>query len=290
MAVGVSPLGAALVIAMVGTVYLVLARIVAETGLIFVQLVVPVHRPWVFLLQDMPAALAMRPSQATIFWTGMVGHTFAHDIRESLPPFSTHALRVNDVAAYDRPGHGKGYGLFAAMAVALVVGFVVAGASTLLVEYSYATPLARGATTVLNGYGVDGTPQYQVLDPALSFRPPNNGPKETHSHMGYLSAGIAVAGALSVLRLRFVSWPLHPIGFLLCFGFPIKMIWFSIFLGWLTKVMVVKFGGSGVFKLARPVFIGLIIGEVSAASFWLIVSLVLNAMGREYHAILLLPG
>ena len=290
MLVGMSPLGAVLLILMIGTFYLVLARIVAETGLIFVQLIVPLNRPWVFLLQDLPASLAIRPSGTTMFWTNMVGNSLAHDLREGLSPFATTALRVADGAEYDRPGRGQGYALFGCIAVALIVGFIVSGASTLWVEYTYATPLGRGADKVLNDYGVEWTPVSQVLDPTADFRAPNNGPRDTHNHLLYAGAGTVLVGVLSMLRLRFVSWPLHPVGFLMVFSYPMKAIWFSIFLGWLAKVMIVKFGGSELFKAARPVFIGLIIGETSAASFWLVVSLVMNAMGYEYFPISLLPG
>ncbi|HEV7300125.1 MAG TPA: DUF6785 family protein [Tepidisphaeraceae bacterium] len=288
--VGMSPMGAIVLILLIGTFYLVLARIVAETGLIFVQLIIPLNRPWVFMLQDMPSALAVRPSGTTMFWNNMAGSMFAHDMREGLSPFSTNALRIADVAEYDRPNRGQGYGLFACMVLALVVGFVVAGASTLWVEYSYATPLGRGSTNLLNHYAVDITPVSQVLDPTAAFIAPNNGPKDSHNHLVYAGLGVVLVGALSMLRLRFVAWPLHPIGFLMAFGYPLKRIWFSILLGWLAKVMIVKFGGSEMFKTARPVFIGLIVGEAAAASFWLVVSLVMNALGMEYFAISLLPN
>ena len=63
----------------------------------------------------------------------------------------------------------------------------------------------------------------------------------------------------------------------------------SILVGWLLKVTIVKFGGDTMYRDVKPLFMGLIIGEVSAAAFWLVVSLILNAAGMEYRAINLLP-
>jgi hypothetical protein len=65
--------------------------------------------------------------------------------------------------------------------------------------------------------------------------------------------------------------------------------WFSILVGWLAKSAIVRFGGATLFHRARPVFLGLIIGEAGAAAFWLVVALARLSMGLEYHAVRILP-
>ena len=67
-------------------------------------------------------------------------------------------------------------------------------------------------------------------------------------------------------------------------------IWFSIFVGWLAKWLLVKYGGASIYRKAQPYFIGMIIGEAAAAAGWMTVGLVRNAMGLSYEAINLLPG
>jgi hypothetical protein len=94
---------------------------------------------------------------------------------------------------------------------------------------------------------------------------------------------------LSALRLRYMAWPFHPIGFLVCYSYPLMTGWFSIFLGWLAKVLIVRFGGIDLFRSARNFFIGLIAGEAGAAAFWLVVSLVRVGCGMEYKALHFLP-
>jgi hypothetical protein len=95
---------------------------------------------------------------------------------------------------------------------------------------------------------------------------------------------------LSVLNLRFAAWPLHPVGYLLCNSWGLQQIWFSVFVGWLCKELVLRVGGAQLLRASRPLFIGLIFGEAAAVAFWLCVSLYLNWLGLNYHAIQILPG
>ena len=84
-------------------------------------------------------------------------------------------------------------------------------------------------------------------------------------------------------------FPLHPIGFLMAYSYPLSQIAWSIFIGWLIKVIVLRLGGVDLFRRARFVMTGLIFGEACAAGFWLVTSLILNASGITYHTIRLFP-
>jgi hypothetical protein len=86
-----------------------------------------------------------------------------------------------------------------------------------------------------------------------------------------------------------MGWPFHPLGFLMAYSYPMQVLWFSVFVGWLAKVVLTRLGGSDALRKARALFIGLILGEVGAAAFWLLVSLLLNAMGMTYHKVVLFP-
>ena len=67
--------------------------------------------------------------------------------------------------------------------------------------------------------------------------------------------------------------------------FPMYMFWPSIFLGWLCKVTINRFGGHEATKAAMPLFLGLILGSVTMIIFWLVVD---GFTGRTHH--LLLPA
>ena len=84
--------------------------------------------------------------------------------------------------------------------------------------------------------------------------------------------GFLVTLGLSALRLRFVSWPLHPIGYAVGFSRrTIEWMWFSIFLGWLAKQLILRSGGLGAYRRFMPLFLGFILGEFSMGVIFAIV-------------------
>ena len=78
-------------------------------------------------------------------------------------------------------------------------------------------------------------------------------------------------------------------GYLLSSTWHLRIVWFSLFIGWLCKVLMVRFGGPGVFRRARPFFVGLIFGEMLAAGVWLGITLILAGLGYDYEVINFLP-
>ena len=288
-AAGTTVAGAAVIVGLLMLVYIVLARVVAETGLPYVLLPMPFMRPWGFLAGDLPNALAVRTSARSYFFAAWFHGMFTHDTREALPVYASHALRVADAAAF--PGERdwrKTLPFVAALVAALAVGYVVAGASYLYADYSYATTLDR-RPVIVNWWGARDMAKAIAIDSTTAYLPPGTGGAEPHSRAGHFAFGAAATLALGALRLRYAAWPFHPVGFLLVYTWGLQNIWFSIFVGWLAKVLILKLGGARLLRASYPVFIGLILGEAAAAAFWLVVSLLLVAAGMNYHAVQLLP-
>jgi hypothetical protein len=48
-------------------------------------------------------------------------------------------------------------------------------------------------------------------------------------------------------------------------------IWFSLFLAWGAKVIVLRFGGGRAYGAARGVALGLVLGDLLMAGFWKLV-------------------
>ncbi len=69
---------------------------------------------------------------------------------------------------------------------------------------------------------------------------------------------------LSFLRARFVWWPFHPAGYLVSGSFGLFRLWFPIFLSWLIKTLLLRYGGLRAYRAALPFFLGLILGEFGA--------------------------
>ncbi|MFW6155843.1 MAG: DUF6785 family protein, partial [Armatimonadota bacterium] len=86
-----------------------------------------------------------------------------------------------------------------------------------------------------------------------------------------MALGGALTWGLVTMRRRFVWWPLHPLGYITWMGWPIHRYWMSIFIGWLWKVIVVRFGGYRTFNRLRPVAFGLILGVSVILTVWIVI-------------------
>lgn len=285
VAVGCTWIGAAVLVLLVQMFFLVVARVVSETGIPFLQVNAQVFRFWTFL-----APMGVRTTPNTFFFSAWFHGLFVHDMRESAAVFTGQALRVADQGAYEQEsGWRRTWPLAACLALALSVGFVIAGAAMLYTEYSYAAPLDRGGVPPINSYAITGQPLGQILEPSVNYALGGTGANDKHSTVGHFSFGAGLTAFLAAMRLRFAAWPFHPVGFLLMNTYPMRMIWFSVFMGWLCKTLVVRFGGIEMFRALRPAFMGLIVGEAAAVAFWLVTNLVLVQRGIEYFRTAILP-
>lgn len=282
-AAGSPPLNALLIVLGVLTMWMVVARVAAESGLIYVQLHMPLHRPWVLAGVGMPEALATGTTPRGYFLLNLVGSLFAHDLRENATVYAGSGVAL--ASRHPTRGRDGRRWLAAWMFVALILGFCVAGASMLVCEYGFADTLDQTRRSPLNAYGVSAAVQAQVLEPTAAFLSPMGGPNEQHRHWLHVAIGGSATAAVSVGYLKYAAFPLHPIGAVMCWVYSLQNTWFSIFLGWLAKVLVVRFGGAELYRAARNVFIGLVLGEAFAIGSWLVINLILAANGVEYRAI-----
>jgi len=84
----------------------------------------------------------------------------------------------------------------------------------------------------------------------------------------YSSAGAVVMGLLIFCYYRFPWWPLHPIGYLVCYSDTLKILWFSMFLGWLCNHLCLHYGGTKLYNKLRFLFVGLILGDFLSGGFF----------------------
>jgi hypothetical protein len=102
---------------------------------------------------------------------------------------------------------------------------------------------------------------------------------------GGLTFGAAFTYLIMMARSRFPAFPLHPVGYLMCLAYPAHMFWFSIFLGWLAKSLIMRFGGNDTYRKTTPLFLGLALGDIAMILLWLAVD---GWQGRTGHQ--LMPG
>lgn len=84
---------------------------------------------------------------------------------------------------------------------------------------------------------------------------------------------------LLYLRSAFYWWRLHPIGYITTdIG---QGLWFSDWLGWLIKRSVLKYEGGAAFQRLIPFFIGLFVGQLFMAAFWIVIGLLDGEVGVQ---------
>lgn len=111
----------------------------------------------------------------------------------------------------------------------------------------------------------------RMLTWRLNFlRDPNLG------SVNFMFLGGAFTLFLTVMRLKFLWWPFHPVGYALSMNFGVDYIWFTMVIGSLLKWSILRFGGLGALRRASPFFLGLILGEYAVGSFWNALSVIIQ--------------
>ena len=83
--------------------------------------------------------------------------------------------------------------------------------------------------------------------------------------------GGALMALLMAAKQRFVWWPIHPM------SLPVSSMWMtdtivlSVFISWMIKGVILKFGGPALYRKGKPLFIGLVVGQFVAMGFWVVV-------------------
>jgi hypothetical protein len=88
----------------------------------------------------------------------------------------------------------------------------------------------------------------------------NPNPPQWACHL-FLGLGAGTAGLLSWATHNFVGWPLHPVGLAFALTNTVRIDWFGIFLAWLVKAAILRYGGVVLYRKVRPLFLGLILGS-----------------------------
>jgi len=87
---------------------------------------------------------------------------------------------------------------------------------------------------------------------------------------------------LLVIAQRTVFWwPIHPVGFVICSVTWTDVLWLSVFLAWLIKLVVVRVGGPALYRRARFLFLGMILGQFTVAGAWAVVDTFTGSVGNS---------
>jgi len=88
--------------------------------------------------------------------------------------------------------------------------------------------------------------------------------------------GIGITIFLAAMRTRFVWWWFDPAGYAVSSSWGMNVFWMCLFMSWLIKGVILRFGGLRAHRRVIPFFLGLILGECVARSIWALASVIFS--------------
>lgn len=241
---GAAAAGGFLALVLVTAYVLVIARVVAESGLANFQ-----SAETMTLVAHSLGLPILLPYQALVAML-YLGNTLAMDTRENLSGYA-----VQGAAIGERQGLRPGRVLFG-------VGLVVLVGAGLAMVSGLASAWVQGA----------GSPKPNQLAVgkiiALVGQAGNHPDGPIALWRSQILAnpvliGIGLIGLIALARRFWVGFPFNPIGLVVASSWPVFMLWGSLMLGWLAKLLVMRYGGVQLYKQLKPLAIGVILGDIA---------------------------
>jgi hypothetical protein len=231
-------------------IMLVISRLRAETALVCSDLV------WVTPSMMLPAILGTgNVSHVDLAHMGMLSW-FNSDYRA---PGMPHELE-GFVAQH------RSRGRLSPLVPAIMIAAAVSMVAALLwdLQLYYVNGMATGN---INSWRVvmGGLPWYFVQTWIQNPKPPDG------NMIGAMGLGAAVTLLLSLLRVRFVGFPLHPAGYVLNMSGANDYFWCDMLVAWSVKSAILRYGGMKTYQSCMPFFLGLILGDFVTGSIWSII-------------------
>jgi len=154
-------------------------------------------------------------------------------------------------------------GLVGAMFIAAFAGLLFGYLALLVPLYGL------GADSAKLEFNTSGSYAYAELQTWLTGVAPAPGYRGLAMGFGFL-----FTFGLYAMRSRFLWWPFHPMGYLLAPMWFTHHLWSSIFVAWLAKLLLLRYGGMRTYAAALPFFFGLIIGDCVIGSIWTLISII----------------
>ncbi len=218
-----------------------LARTVAEGGILGFQLWAgPFHLIRAFFGMNKGWTAPQLYAPLFIYYAVLFQET-----KTFIMPAMANGMKIGDDVKMSRLRFH--FGLFSGIGIAAVVAIL----AHLMLSYN------KGADA-MNSWFHSAVPKNVFSQLAQISKAP---PEALPSVAGWVIFGAVVMAALIFFR-RMFFWLPHPIGLIMLVSNQMGVLWPSIFIAWLVKSLVTKYGNKDTYKHTRNFFIGLIVGEL----------------------------
>jgi hypothetical protein len=189
---------------------------------------------------------------------------FAWTYRDFSSNPSPHMMEAFKMVEHDR---GVAKQMFGAIALAGVLAMPIGFWMLLHAYFHYG-----GATARMEMWASKFGQEIWGLTSNCISQPPGTNPMAAT----FVGLGFGIAMLLGWLRLRFFSFPLHPLAYAMASSWGVSQLWMPILIGSVAKLILLKFGGLRSYRAGIPFFLGLILGEITIGSLWTIIGIVLG--------------
>jgi len=236
-----------------------LTRIIAESGM-------PVSiMPLIssdFVVSAVGTSAIGRQGLLALPWT----YVWNGDVRTSVMVSAANGMRACS-------GKSRNYrGVFLALMLAALITMAVSIFVTLFFAYR------EGGTNLSPAFFGGGCKvPFEHVEELIRGKP------RAPNLRGWIATGIgaAVMVLFTVARHAFVGWPINPVGLPIATVRWTQHLWFSVFLAWVLKTRVLKYGGPKLYMKLRPLFLGLLLGQYTGAAMWMIIDGFTGTVGNR---------
>lgn len=185
-----------------------------------------------------------------------IHYWFNRAYRSHPMPHQMEAMKMQDHVA------GTSKGVVPAVMLAALVGAVASFWSLLHIYYDL------GAAAEAGRFNVDTFAKLQ------SWLTVPQRPQWTT--VPAIGAGLVFAFFLQTMRMRYVSWPFHPLGYAVSGSWQMNLVWMPLLIAWVLKTTITKYGGHKEYQRFMPVSLGFILADFVVISILNIVSIALR--------------
>ena len=199
-----------------------------------------------------------------------LSYSWFGDVQSVFMPSAAHAAKLNEIGRAPRS-------MSWAIGLAVVVGFITTIYFILYLGYEY------GAGNFRSWYFSAGGGAGGVAFGGVTRQISNPWPTDWDKLL-FFGIGLLIYSVLAFCQYRFYWWPLHPAGLAVAPMWMIRHIALSVFVAWAIKSVILRYGGIGLYRQARPFFIGLIAGFFLGVGLSFVVDIVwFFGMGHPIH-------
>lgn len=92
----------------------------------------------------------------------------------------------------------------------------------------------------------------------------------------FIGVGGLITTGLMFLRMNFLWWPLHPVGYAMAGTVTMDKLWMPFTMAYVAKSLILRYGGPKLYQRLLPFFLGLIVGDLFNGGLWTLVGCVFS--------------